>query len=164
MVTRRKTYPDIDTYIASFSEDVQAILQQLRVTIRKAAPNAEETIRYSMPTFRLHGNLVHFAAYKKHIGFYPAPSGIQAFQWELSTYKGAKGSVQFPIDKPLPLDLISKIVKFRVEENLKNAKKKLRLYNANGDPRGHNYSPIHPNADAEPNDDKSLNAGGAGGY
>jgi uncharacterized protein YdhG (YjbR/CyaY superfamily) len=114
----------IDEYIAGFPKDVQDILEKLRVTIRKAAPDAKETINYAIPTFTLEGNLVHFAAFKNHIGFYPAPSGIQAFKKELSVFEGAKGSVQFPIDKPLPLSLVTKIVKFRVKENLEKAKKK----------------------------------------
>ena len=109
----------IDEYIANFPADVQKILIELRAVIKKAAPEAEEKISYQMPTFFLKGNLVHFAAYKNHIGFYPTPSGITAFQEELSIYQGAKGSVQFPIDKPLPLKLISRIVKFRAAENLK---------------------------------------------
>jgi len=109
----------IDDYISGFPNEVQVILQELRKTIQKAAPDAEEAIKYGIPTFTLHGNLVHFAAYKKHIGFYPAPSGLEAYKEELSGYKGAKGSVQFPIDQILPLKLISKIVKFRVKENLK---------------------------------------------
>ncbi len=95
---------------------------QVRETIRASAPQAEETIKYGIPTFTLHGNLVHFGAYKHHIGFYPAPSGIEAFKKELSVYKCAKGSVQFPVDKPLPLTLITKIVKFRVKENLSKKK------------------------------------------
>jgi uncharacterized protein YdhG (YjbR/CyaY superfamily) len=108
---------NIDEYIADFPPDVQAILEQIRTTIRKAAPKAEEAIRYRLPTFILNGNLVHFGAFKKHIGFYPTPSGIEAFKDELSKYEGAKGSVQFPLDKPIPLRLISKIVKFRVQES-----------------------------------------------
>lgn len=108
----------IDEYISVFPEHVQEILQMIRATIQKAAPEAKEAIKYAIPTFVLKGNLVHFAAYKNHIGFYPAPSGLQAFKEELSGYKGAKGSVQFPIDKPLPLELIAKIVAFRVKENL----------------------------------------------
>jgi uncharacterized protein YdhG (YjbR/CyaY superfamily) len=96
----------------------------MRATIKAAAPDATEKISYQMPTFALKGNLVHFAAYKNHIGFYPAPRGIEAFKDELSKYKGAKGSVQFPIGEPLPLDLITRIVKFRVAENLKNAAEK----------------------------------------
>jgi len=115
---------NIDEYIAGFSKQVQEILEKLRATIRKAAPGAEETINYAIPTFTLNGNLVHFAAFKNHIGFYPAPSGIEAFKKELSAYEGAKGSVQFPIDKPLPLSLVTKIVKFRVKENLERAKAK----------------------------------------
>jgi len=115
---------NIDDYIAAFPKDVQEILEKLRITIRKAAPGAEETINYAIPTFTLKGNLVHFAAFKNHIGFYPAPSGIEAFRKELSVYEGAKGSIKFPIDKPLPLRLVTKIVKFRVKENLENAKQK----------------------------------------
>ena len=111
----------IDEYIAAFPEHIQALLQQVRATVHTAAPDAEEAISYGMPTFKLKGNLVHFAAFKKHIGFYPVPSGIEAFKQELAAYKGAKGSVQFPIDKPLPLDLISRIVTLRVAENLKAA-------------------------------------------
>ena len=107
----------IDAYIASFPEHIQALLQALRAAIRAAAPDAEEKISYQMPTFALHGNLVHFAAHPHHIGFYPAPSGIAAFAEELAPYKSSKGAVQFPLDQPLPLDLIRRIVEFRVEEN-----------------------------------------------
>ena len=117
---------NIDEYIAGFPKDIQEILKELRVTIKKAAPEAAETINYAIPTFTLKGNLVHFAAYKNHIGFYPAPSGIVAFKKELSVYDGAKGSVQFPIDKPLPLDLVTKIVRFRVKENLERAETKAK--------------------------------------
>jgi uncharacterized protein YdhG (YjbR/CyaY superfamily) len=117
-----KTVPKtIDEYIAGFPHEVQKILQKLRATIRKAAPEAAETINYRMPTFTLKGNLVHFAAFQNHIGFYPVPSGIEAFRDELSRYHQGKGSVQFPIDEPLPLDLIAQIVKFRVHENLEKA-------------------------------------------
>lgn len=116
----------IDKYIATFPADVQAILQKVRATIRKSAPGAEEAISYQMPTFKLNGNLVHFAAFKNHIGFYPVPSGIEKFKKELSAYKGAKGSVQFPLDRPIPYGLISKIVKFRVKENLEKVKAKAR--------------------------------------
>lgn len=115
-------FNDIDGYIADFPKETQELLTQVRTTIRKAAPDAKEKISYGMPTFTLNGNLVYFAAYKNHIGFYPVPSGIEAFKKELSVYKGAKGSVQFPIDQPIPYDLISKIVKFRVKENLKKSK------------------------------------------
>jgi uncharacterized protein YdhG (YjbR/CyaY superfamily) len=114
----------IDEYIKGFSPDIQKLLQQVRATIKKAAPDAEETIKYAMPTFTLNGNLVHFAAFKNHIGLYPTPNGIEAFKKELSVYKGAKGSVQFPLDQPMPLELISKIVKYRVEQNGGKAKKK----------------------------------------
>lgn len=107
----------IDTYIAGYPEDVQAILQQIRQTIHETAPEATEAISYGMPTFKLHGNLVHFGAFKSHIGFYPVPSGMMAFKDELAAYKQGKGSVQFPLDKPMPLDLIRRIVAFRVEEN-----------------------------------------------
>lgn len=108
---------NVDEYISMFPNEVQKKLNGVRETIRKAAPEAEETINYQIPTYKLNGNLVHFAGFKKHIGFYPAPSGIEKFKDELSIFKGAKGSVQFPIDKPLPLDLIKRIVKFRVQEN-----------------------------------------------
>lgn len=104
----------IDAYIAGFPEDVQVVLQQIRVTIKKVVPEAEEAIKYDMPTFVLHGNLVHFAAFKKHIGFYPAPAGEPAFEDALAGYKQGKGSVQFPLDQPMPLDLIVKIVQDRV--------------------------------------------------
>ena len=114
----------IDEYIGTFPQEIQTLLEQVRATIRQAAPEAEEAIKYAMPTFVLNGNLVHFAAFKNHIGFYPVPSGIEAFKKELSVYKGAKGSVQFPLDQPMPLELISKIVKFRVDENLRKAKAK----------------------------------------
>ncbi len=112
----------IDDYIASFPPAVQVVLQKIRSTIRKAAPQAQETIKYRMPTFTLNGNLVHFAAFKNHIGFYPVPSGIKAFQNELSRYEGGKGSVQFPLDQPIPYGLISRIVKYRARENLAKAK------------------------------------------
>jgi uncharacterized protein YdhG (YjbR/CyaY superfamily) len=115
---------NIDEYIAGFPKEVQDILEKLRGTIKKAAPEAKETINYAIPTFTLEGNLVHFAAFKTHIGFYPAPSGVAAFKKELSVYEGAKGSVQFPMDKPLPLSLVTKIVKFRVKENIEKAKQK----------------------------------------
>lgn len=115
---------NIDEYISDFPNDVQKMLKDIRATIKKAAPKAEEAIKYAMPTFVLHGNLVHFAAYKNHIGFYPAPMGIQAFKKELSVYEGGKGSVQFPLDKPMPLVLIAKIVKYRVMMNEEKFKAK----------------------------------------
>jgi uncharacterized protein YdhG (YjbR/CyaY superfamily) len=114
----------VDEYIMQFPNEIQEILQELRRLVKDAAPEAEEKISYLMPTFYLNGILVHFAAYKKHIGFYPAPTGIEAFKDELSNYKNAKGSVQFPINKPMPLDLIRKIVEFRVSENRNKAAKK----------------------------------------
>lgn len=114
----------IDEYIAAFPQAIQTKLQEMRQTIRAAAPEASERISYQMPTFYLNGNLVHFAAYKNHIGFYPTPSAIQAFRSELSAYHWAKGSVQFPLDQPLPLDLITRMVKFRLDENLKRPKTK----------------------------------------
>ena len=126
MKTEQSAPKDIDGYIAIFPNDVREILQKIRITIRKAAPDAEEKISYRIPTFTLKGNLVHFAAFKRHIGFYPTSSGIQKFKRELSAYHGAKGSVQFPLDKPIPFDLISKIVKFRVKENLEKAETKRR--------------------------------------
>jgi uncharacterized protein YdhG (YjbR/CyaY superfamily) len=118
MRTSQTAPKDIDEYIAGFPNDVQRILEKIRLTIRKAAPDAEEAIKYQIPTFTLTGNLVHFAAYKEHIGFYPAPRGIEKFKKELSVYEGGKGTVRFPLDKPIPFDLISKIVKFRVQNNL----------------------------------------------
>jgi uncharacterized protein YdhG (YjbR/CyaY superfamily) len=125
-------YATIDEYIATFPPKIQALLQQVRGTIKAAAPEAVEKISYQMPTFYLNGNLIHFAAFKHHIGLYPAPSGIRAFAKELSVYVGAKGSVQLPLDKPLPLELITRMVEFRVAENLakaegKSSKKKQSL-------------------------------------
>ncbi len=120
------TYESIDDYIIQAPLEIRKKLEAVRKVIHEAAPEAEEKISYQMPTFFLHGNLVHFAAFKKHIGFYPAPSGIEAFQEELAQYKGAKGSVQFPLDKPLPLDLISRIVKFRAAENREKAAAKAK--------------------------------------
>lgn len=116
-------FTSMDEYIATFPAEIQEKLQEMRAAIRAAAPDAEEKISYQMPTFALKGNLVHFAAFKHHIGFYPAPRGIEAFKDELARYKGAKGSVQFPLDEPLPLDLVGRIVKFRVAENLGKVKK-----------------------------------------
>lgn len=120
------TYNSIDEYITQFPPAVREKLKTLRTVIKEAAPAAEEKISYQMPTFSLHGNLVHFAAFKKHIGFYPAPSGIEAFKEELAEYKTSKGAIQFPIDKRLPYELITRIVKFRVAENTQKAKDKSR--------------------------------------
>ncbi|WP_290789848.1 iron chaperone [Flavihumibacter sp. UBA7668] len=107
----------IDEYIASFPQDIQVLLVKMRSTIQKAAPKAEEAIKYGMPTFVQYGNLVHFAANKAHIGFYPSPSGISNFEKELKRFKTSKGAIQFPLDQPLPLDLIKQITAFRVAEN-----------------------------------------------
>jgi uncharacterized protein YdhG (YjbR/CyaY superfamily) len=115
----RQAKPEtIDEYIAAFEGDVRARLEQLRAAIRQAAPQATERISYRIPTFSLCGNLVHFAGFERHVGFYPGPAGIEKFAKELSSYESAKGSVQFPHDRPLPLGLVRKIVRFRLEENL----------------------------------------------
>ncbi|MFN8492517.1 MAG: DUF1801 domain-containing protein [Caldilineaceae bacterium] len=121
MTTERTTPKDIDAYIASFPEPIQTLLQQIRLTIREAAPDAQETIKYQMPTFVLHGNLVYFAAFKKHIGFYPPVSGDKELQRAVAVYAGPKGNLQFPLDQPMPYDLIRKIVQARVKENLAKA-------------------------------------------
>ncbi len=121
MESQKVTFETIDEYIATFPADIQAILEALRATIRAAAPEAEERISYQMPTFALHGNLVYFAALKNHIGFYPTSSGIAAFQHELSGMKAQRARCDFPIHQPLPMDLIRKIVAFRVAENLNRA-------------------------------------------
>jgi uncharacterized protein YdhG (YjbR/CyaY superfamily) len=118
MKSEEKAPNSIDEYIAGFPDDIQFILEELRMTIRKAAPGVVEKISYRMPTFVLNGILVYFAAFKNHVGFYPRLSGIESFKKELSVYKGGKGSVQFPINDPLPLNLITEIVRFRVKENL----------------------------------------------
>ncbi|MFD9627249.1 iron chaperone [Peribacillus muralis] len=120
------TFQTIDEYILQFPDEVQEILQALRKVIKAAAPDASEKISYQMPTFALHGNLVHFAAYKNHIGFYPTPSGINAFEDALSDFKRSKGAVQFPLSKPIPYDVISEIVTFRVDQNIKKAKAKAK--------------------------------------
>lgn len=116
----------ISTYIGQFPENVQVKLNEMRDLVHTLVPEAVEKFSYQMPTFYLEGNLVHFAGYKNHIGFYPAPSGIAAFEDEIKKYKYAKGSVQFPIDAPLPIDLITRIVNFRVSENLSQARKKVK--------------------------------------
>lgn len=117
-VINMQTFKDIDSYIAGQVPDVRARLEQIRQVVKTSAPKAEEVISYGMPAFKYHGMLVYFAAFKNHIGFYALPSGNEAFQKELSAYKQGKGSIQFPLDKPVPLALIKKIVKFRVKENL----------------------------------------------
>ncbi|RRJ63158.1 hypothetical protein EHV15_09660 [Paenibacillus oralis] len=122
MEGNKPIFATFDEYIAQFPPDVSGKLQQIRSTIQAAAPDAVEKISYQMPTFTLAGkNLVHFAAFKNHIGFYPTPSGIEEFREELSLYKNAKGSVQFPLDEPLPLELIGRIARFRAAENIEQA-------------------------------------------
>ena len=115
---------NVDAYIATFPPETRVILEQVRTTIRKAAPKAEEVISYHMPAYKLNSVLVYFAGYKHHIGFYPTPSGIASFQKEIAAYKSSKGAIQFPITQKMPLALITKIVKFRLKEDLEKAKKK----------------------------------------
>ncbi len=117
---------NVDHYIAEFPRETQELLEQVRATIQKAAPKAEEVISYNMPAYKFHGMLVYFAGYENHIGFYPTANGVTAFKKELSAYKGGKGSVQFPLDQPMPVGLISEIVKFRVNANLKKEKNKIK--------------------------------------
>ncbi len=114
----KKKFVSIDEYIAAFPKNIQNVLQDLRQAIREAAPEAEEGISYQIPVFKLNGDLVWFAAFKDHIGFYPRASGIEAFQDKLSAYEISKGTVKFPINEPIPLDLVKKMVRFRVQENL----------------------------------------------
>ncbi len=130
MPSRKETVPtnlqkirDIDGYIRNFPPQIREILENLRNIIHENAPGAVEVIRYGIPTFELNGNLVHFAAFEHHIGFYPTPSGIEAFEKELTPYSHAKGSVRFPLDQPIPYDLVKRIVQFRVEENREKRKK-----------------------------------------
>lgn len=111
------TFKNVDEYILSFPEQTQKLLIQVRATIKKTAPEAEELISYQMPAYKYHGVLVYFGGYEKHIGFYPTPSGIENFKEELSKYKSSKGAVQFPLNEPMPLKLIAKIVAFRMKEN-----------------------------------------------
>ncbi len=119
-----KKSKNINEYISNYPKEIQEILEQLRATIKKAAPKAEEVISYGMPAFKFNGMLVWFAAQSNHFGFYPGASAKEVFEKELSLYKGGKGTVQFPFGKPLPIRLITKIVKFRVSENLQKVKKK----------------------------------------
>jgi uncharacterized protein YdhG (YjbR/CyaY superfamily) len=121
-MSSRKHFRTMDEYINTFPKETQDILERLKQTIQKAAPKATQTISYGIPTFQFHGNLVHFAAYKNHIGFYPTTGAIEAFKKELSRYKGGKGSVQFPINQALPFALIKAIVKYRVKENWERKK------------------------------------------
>jgi uncharacterized protein YdhG (YjbR/CyaY superfamily) len=121
MVSEEAGVRAVDEYIAGFPEEVRVVLEEVRRVIREAAPEAEEGIKYQLPTFMLKGNLVHFGAFKKHIGFYPTPSGIETFKEEFARYQGAKGSLRFPLDEPMPLALIAEVVRFRVKENLERA-------------------------------------------
>ena len=123
MEIKKKPVITIDEYIATFPEAIQEILQEIRQAIRESAPQAQEAISYRIPTFKLNGNLVHFAAFKDHIGFFPTSSGVEAFQKELSGYDTSKGTIRFPLDKPIPFDLIRKIVQFRVKENLERKRR-----------------------------------------
>jgi uncharacterized protein YdhG (YjbR/CyaY superfamily) len=131
MSSSKGQYETIDDYISTFSPNVRNILEELRRAIRDTAPTAEEAISYGMPTFKLHGNLVHFAAYKSHIGFYPGgPSAIEAFKDQLSEYDQSKGTIRFPLDRLIPLELVKQIVRFRVQQNeSKKSKKKQNVIN-----------------------------------
>ena len=122
-MAEKSGYEKVNDYIAAYPDEVQELLRQIRKVIREEAPGAEETINYGIPTFKLNGNLVHYAGFKNHIGFYPAPVGIEQFKEKLSVYKQGKGSVQFPVNKPLPLQLIREIVRFCVLQNLAKGKK-----------------------------------------
>jgi len=123
---KSKPAGDIDEYIAGFPNDVQKVLKAMRATISKAAPKAEETIKYAIPTFTLNGNLVSFAAWKNHVGLYPAPREVEEFKKEISVYEGEKATIKFPFDKPLPLTLITRIVKFNVKKNLERTKARVK--------------------------------------
>jgi len=125
-LSSRRHFATMDEYIETFPDDIQRILEKMRQTIREAEPDAEEAISYQIPTFKLNGkNLVHFAAFKNHIGFFPTSSGVEAFENELGRYQRSKGTIRFPLEKPIPYDLVKRIVVFRVKENL--AKKKDRI-------------------------------------
>ncbi len=126
MMIKMPEYTDIDSYIACFPATTQKILEEVRLTIRNAAPEAKEKIGYGIPTLTLNGNLVHFAAYEHHIGFYPGAEGIEVFKTELADYESSKGTVRFPIDKPIPYSLITTIVKFRVKQNTDKASSKAK--------------------------------------
>ena len=127
MTENKAPVSTIDEYISKFPTEIQEILNEIRQAIKEEAAEAEEKISYQMPTFYFYGNLVHFAAFKNHVGFYPAASGIEAFKEELVGYKGAKGSVQFPLNKPIPFELIKKIVRYRVNENKTRVDEKLKI-------------------------------------
>ena len=126
-MANRSTARSINEYIAAFPPATQKVLEELRALISAAAPDAAETISYAIPTFELNGHLVHFAGYERHIGFYPTGSGVEAFKEELKPYKSGKGSVQFPLGRPLPTGLIRRIVEFRVEENAGRASARRRV-------------------------------------
>jgi uncharacterized protein YdhG (YjbR/CyaY superfamily) len=123
-VMKKNIATDVDSYISGYSPKIQKMLKQLRAAIKKAAPEAEESISYMMPAYKLNGPLVYFGAYEKHIGFYPTGTGVAAFQKEIASYNSSKGAIQFPLDQPLPLALVEKIVKFKVKENLMKAELK----------------------------------------
>ncbi len=124
MAMPKQQFTNIDGYIAAFPDDVRDILQKLRQTIHAAAPDAEEAISYQMPTFKLHGNLIHFAAFKSHIGLYPTPSATEAFAQEIAPYAVSKGTIRFPLDQPIPYDLVTRIVEYRVQETVNKRKSK----------------------------------------
>lgn len=159
---KKQKASDVEIYITTFPVQTRKLLNQIRKTIQKAAPAATETINYGIPTFQLHGNLVHYAAFKNHIGFYPGASGIKIFKKKLSVFKNAKGSVQFPLQKPLPIKLITEIVKYRVKENTELFKKKARRICK----KGHTYykssdCPVCPVCEKEKNNSDFLSALGA---
>lgn len=120
------TFKNVDEYISGFPEETQKLLEQVRATIKKTVPEAEEIISYQMPAYKYHGVLVYFGGYKNHLGFYPTPAGIENFKEELSKYKSSKGAVQFPLNEPMPLKLITKIVAFRAKENLMQEEMKIK--------------------------------------
>jgi uncharacterized protein YdhG (YjbR/CyaY superfamily) len=124
MAPNKTIFTNVDEYIASFPKETQKILEQIRAAVQIAAPEAVETIKYQMPTFTLNGNLIHFGAFSKHIGIYPAPKGDDAFRKELSVYKSMKSTIKIPLDKPMPLELITRIVKLRIKETGERAKAK----------------------------------------
>lgn len=126
MKAKQKVPTTIDEYIADFPRDVQPLLEKVRATIRKAAPDATEAISYQMPTFKLHGNMIHFAGYNQHIGLYPGSRPIEEFKDELSKYKTSKGTIQLPLDKPIPAGLIARITKFCVKRNIERAAAKAK--------------------------------------
>jgi len=130
MSTKNAPPKDIDAYIAAFPPEIQEVLQKIRLTIKAVAPDATEKISYQIPTFYLKGNLVHFAAFKDHFAFFPTSSGVEKFKEELSEYKLSRGTIQFPFGKPIPYDLITRITKFRVGENLERAKIKEKEHHA----------------------------------